>query len=84
MAQTGIVGDYKGSQAGEALLTLENWDAMKARQAAEAERYRSSLPFPSAVATELDVSSRGAKWPLRKADDAGARDGPRNLGKATP
>ena len=37
MAQTGIVGDYKGSQAREATLTLEEWDAMKAQQAADAE-----------------------------------------------
>ena len=32
MAASGIVGDYKGSQAREALLTLEQWDAMKAQQ----------------------------------------------------
>jgi hypothetical protein len=37
MAQTGIVGDYKGSQAREAMLTLEDWDAMKAQQAADAK-----------------------------------------------
>jgi S-DNA-T family DNA segregation ATPase FtsK/SpoIIIE len=32
MAATGIVGDYKGSQAREAMFTLEEWDAMKANQ----------------------------------------------------
>jgi S-DNA-T family DNA segregation ATPase FtsK/SpoIIIE len=37
MAQTGIVGDYKGSQAREAMLTLEEWDAMKAQQQADAD-----------------------------------------------
>jgi S-DNA-T family DNA segregation ATPase FtsK/SpoIIIE len=37
MAATGIVGDYKGSQAREAMLTLEEWDAMKAQQQADAE-----------------------------------------------
>jgi DNA segregation ATPase FtsK/SpoIIIE-like protein len=37
MAATGIVGDYKGSQAREAMLTLEEWDAMKAQQAVDAE-----------------------------------------------
>jgi S-DNA-T family DNA segregation ATPase FtsK/SpoIIIE len=37
MAATGIVGDYKGSQARETMLTLEEWDAMKAQQAADAE-----------------------------------------------
>jgi S-DNA-T family DNA segregation ATPase FtsK/SpoIIIE len=37
MAQTGIVGDYKGSQAREALFTLEEWDAMKAQQQVDAD-----------------------------------------------
>lgn len=36
MAQAGIVGDYKGSQAREATLTLEEWDAMKAGQQKDA------------------------------------------------
>jgi len=37
MAATGIVGDYKGSQAREALLTLEEWDAMKAQEQKDKE-----------------------------------------------
>ncbi|HEX2973103.1 MAG TPA: DNA translocase FtsK, partial [Tepidisphaeraceae bacterium] len=37
MAATGIVGDYKGSQAREAMLTLEEWDAMKAQQKKDQE-----------------------------------------------
>ena len=37
MAATGIVGDYKGSQARETMLTVEEWDAMKAQQQADAE-----------------------------------------------
>jgi S-DNA-T family DNA segregation ATPase FtsK/SpoIIIE len=36
MAQSGIVGDYKGSQAREATITLEEWDAMKAAQTQDA------------------------------------------------
>ncbi len=32
MAQAGIVGDYKGSQAREAMLTVEEWEALKAQQ----------------------------------------------------
>ena len=36
MAATGIVGDYKGSQAREAMLTLEEWDAMKAQERQDA------------------------------------------------
>ncbi|HEV8606497.1 MAG TPA: DNA translocase FtsK [Tepidisphaeraceae bacterium] len=32
MAMSGIVGDYKGSQAREANYTLEEWDAMQAAQ----------------------------------------------------
>jgi S-DNA-T family DNA segregation ATPase FtsK/SpoIIIE len=37
MAATGIVGDYKGSQAREAMFTLEEWDAMKAQEKADAD-----------------------------------------------
>jgi S-DNA-T family DNA segregation ATPase FtsK/SpoIIIE len=32
MAQTGIVGDYKGSQAREAMFTLDEWEAMQAQR----------------------------------------------------
>jgi S-DNA-T family DNA segregation ATPase FtsK/SpoIIIE len=37
MAATGIVGDYKGSQAREANYTLEEWEAMKAQEAKDKE-----------------------------------------------
>ncbi len=38
MAASGIVGEYKGSQAREALITVEEWEAMKAaRQQDEAD-----------------------------------------------
>ncbi len=37
MAAAGIVGDYKGSQAREATITVEEWDAMKAAQAVDEE-----------------------------------------------
>ncbi|HWP40172.1 MAG TPA: DNA translocase FtsK, partial [Tepidisphaeraceae bacterium] len=37
MAAAGIVGDYKGSQAREALITLEQWEAMKQQQQADAQ-----------------------------------------------
>jgi S-DNA-T family DNA segregation ATPase FtsK/SpoIIIE len=37
MAVTGILGDYKGSQAREVNFTLEEWDAMKAQEHADAE-----------------------------------------------
>jgi S-DNA-T family DNA segregation ATPase FtsK/SpoIIIE len=36
MAATGIVGDYKGSQAREATITLEEWEAAKAQERADA------------------------------------------------
>ncbi len=32
MAASGIVGAYKGSQAREALITVEEWEAMQAQQ----------------------------------------------------
>jgi S-DNA-T family DNA segregation ATPase FtsK/SpoIIIE len=37
MAAAGIVGDYKGSQAREALITVEEWEALKAQQQSDAE-----------------------------------------------
>jgi S-DNA-T family DNA segregation ATPase FtsK/SpoIIIE len=37
MAQAGIVGDYKGTQSREATITLEEWEAMKGNQQADAE-----------------------------------------------
>jgi S-DNA-T family DNA segregation ATPase FtsK/SpoIIIE len=36
MAHSGIVGTYKGSQAREALITVEEWDAMQAARQADA------------------------------------------------
>jgi S-DNA-T family DNA segregation ATPase FtsK/SpoIIIE len=37
MAAAGIVGDYKGSQAREATITIEQWDAMRAQAQTDAE-----------------------------------------------
>jgi hypothetical protein len=37
MAAAGIVGEYKGSQAREAMITLEEWDALKSQQQTDAE-----------------------------------------------
>ena len=37
MAAAGIVGEYKGSQAREALMTLEEWEALKAQQQKDAQ-----------------------------------------------
>jgi S-DNA-T family DNA segregation ATPase FtsK/SpoIIIE len=37
MAAAGIVGSYKGSQAREAMITVEEWDAMRSQANADAE-----------------------------------------------
>lgn len=37
MAATGILGDYKGSQAREVNFTVEEWEAMKAQEKADSE-----------------------------------------------
>ena len=37
MAQAGIIGEYKGSQAREVNITLDEWEAIKAQAAADAE-----------------------------------------------
>ncbi|MBM4018374.1 MAG: DNA translocase FtsK [Planctomycetes bacterium] len=44
MAEDGIVGDYKGSQAREVLLTLEQWQALKKQRQADEN---ASEPRPS-------------------------------------
>jgi S-DNA-T family DNA segregation ATPase FtsK/SpoIIIE len=50
MAHAGIVGDYKGSQAREATITLEDWNAMKQQEKAElaeAAQEQSAQPEPA-------------------------------------
>ena len=37
MAAAGIVGDYKGSQAREAAITIEEWEQIKAAQQADTD-----------------------------------------------
>ena len=37
MASSGILGDYKGSQAREVMLTLDDWDNAKHQQQTDAE-----------------------------------------------
>jgi S-DNA-T family DNA segregation ATPase FtsK/SpoIIIE len=38
MAEDGIVGDFKGSQAREVLLTLDQWQALKEQRRTEEEK----------------------------------------------
>jgi S-DNA-T family DNA segregation ATPase FtsK/SpoIIIE len=45
MAEAGIVGEYKGSQAREVVMTLEEWEAVKAQVAADlAAGYEADQP----------------------------------------
>jgi len=37
MASAGILGDYKGSQARECNITIDDWEAMRAQMRADAE-----------------------------------------------
>ena len=57
MAADGIVGDYKGSQAREATLTVEEWEELKAAQAAEGG---SADADDSAEADDLDADAEPA------------------------
>jgi DNA segregation ATPase FtsK/SpoIIIE, S-DNA-T family len=38
MSEAGLVGEYKGSQAREVLMTIEEWDALKASVAADVQQ----------------------------------------------
>jgi S-DNA-T family DNA segregation ATPase FtsK/SpoIIIE len=49
MAEAGILGDYKGSQARECLLTLEDWEAMKASREADLSGESSLNGEPTSV-----------------------------------
>jgi S-DNA-T family DNA segregation ATPase FtsK/SpoIIIE len=44
MAEDGIVGEYKGSQAREVVLTLEQWEALKEQRRAD-EQTREPEPM---------------------------------------
>ena len=49
MADAGLLGDYKGSQARECLLTLEDWQAMKATIAADHSGQSAANGEPTSV-----------------------------------
>ncbi len=49
MAEAGILGDYKGSQARECLITLEDWQAMKESEAADLSGESSLNGEPTSV-----------------------------------
>lgn len=54
MAAAGIVGDYKGSQAREVVMTLEEWDAMRAAAAEDMNKgYEADQDLPFADSDEV-------------------------------
>jgi DNA segregation ATPase FtsK/SpoIIIE, S-DNA-T family len=53
MAQAGIIGIYKGSQAREVTMTLEEWEAMKQQMAADAQ---------AAAATAAEAATDDDTW----------------------
>ena len=60
MADAGIIGEYKGSQAREVLISPEEWEAMQAQAAADAEADGDAEPastlYESTDATAADVT----------------------------
>ncbi len=50
MALAGIVGDYKGSQAREVVMTLDQWDAIRAQREAEEAAEQDEAARPVAAA----------------------------------
>ncbi len=66
MASAGIVGDYKGSQAREVLLTLDEYEQIKRQMALDAtmgyqdlmEDEPQSLPVETQISDEVDAESR--------------------------
>jgi DNA segregation ATPase FtsK/SpoIIIE, S-DNA-T family len=49
MADAGILGDYKGSQARECIMTLEDWQATKASIAADQSGASAANGEPTSV-----------------------------------
>ena len=71
MARAGILGEYKGSQAREVTITLDEWDAMKAQAEADAAAEESkggSASGSSAPAAKEDWANEGDE------DDDGVPD----------
>ena len=56
MAADGIVGDYKGSQAREATLTVEEWDELRAQQSGEADAGEEEYDVDDADSADDDQS----------------------------
>ena len=57
MAAAGIVGDYKGSQAREAKITMEEWEQMRANMVQDEEDGMSTLTQRSISAVASSEST---------------------------
>lgn len=57
MAQAGLLGDYKGTQAREVTITLEEWEAIKAQAEADAAAQAISAGGSTAVAEDGDTDA---------------------------
>ncbi len=74
MAQAGLLGEYKGSQAREVTITLEEWEALKAQ--AEADASGGAVTVDSSVDVEedeevdFDASQEEDEFELDEDDDA--------------
>ncbi len=55
MAEAGIIGQYKGSQAREVMISLEDWEAMKAELAAEEQNAGNKATEATVSAPPLTV-----------------------------
>jgi len=62
MRRTGIVGAYKGSMASEVTVTMEEWEAMKAAEAAGASEPRSSANLPPGVTVDKPGTGASAGY----------------------
>lgn len=58
MAQAGLLGDYKGTQAREVTITLEEWEALKAQAEADAAAQQAAAPADTATALADDRAAR--------------------------
>ena len=68
IAEAGIIGEYKGSQAREVLISLEEWEALKAQ--AEADAQDETMTEPAGLTNADDEEASDDEDELEEEEDA--------------
>jgi len=74
IAEAGMLGPYKGSQAREVVISKEEWEAMKAQAAADAEAAEAQAATAADDGEDDDIDGGAPAVYTADADDAGVPD----------